>query len=156
MTTEPQHRGTIRPGADRSASLQRRFATAGMALALSTAVAFTGACTRKNQPAIDPALKAWFDDAYKPAIDDMSKAAADAPDVKGGCQAASDALQTHAAKLVKTPDAQLSQLVQGFIDERTAAYKACVDTGQDPTASVKTTEIQRRVNELTAKGRATS
>jgi hypothetical protein len=123
-------------------------------VALSAAVVFMGGCSRQNKPAIDPALKAWFDNAYKPAIDDMSKAAGAASGVKEGCQAASDALQTHAAKLVKTPDTQLTQLVQGFIDERTAAYKTCVDTGDTPTASAKTQEIQKRVNELTAKGTA--
>ena len=162
MTTEAHHRGTILPGAGRSPSLRRRLPTAPLRprgaklllLALSAAVVLMGACSRQNKSAIDPTLKAWFDDAYKPAIDDMSKAAGAASGLKEGCQAASDALQTHAAKLVKTPDSQLTQLVQGFIDERMAAYKACVDTGETPTASAKTQEIQKRVNELTAKGTA--
>jgi hypothetical protein len=167
MTTEPHHGVTIPPGAGRSPSSRRRFAIVGMAassaplrtrcarlLPLGLAVVLMGACSRHNTPNIDPALKAWIDQSFTPAMTDMATAAHNGSDLKAGCQAANDALTTQTPKLLRTPDAQLTQLVQAFIDERHDAYTKCVETGVDPTSSAKLVEVQKRVNELNAKGRA--
>lgn len=174
MTTEPhqaQWAGTTlttRPGAGRSPARRHRVPAGGLAasstplgprgarvflLALSAAIALGTACSRQNVPNIDPGIKSWFEGSYRPAVDDMSKAAGAAKTVQEGCQAASDALVTHETKLTNTPDPQLSQLIREFIDERKAEYAKCVETGTTPAPSAKIPEIQRRVNELTARGR---
>lgn len=158
MTMEPHHGGTRRHRAATtglaasSAPLRPRCAKAFL-LALSAVVALGAACSRQNTPNIDPALKSWFEDSYRPAVDDMAKAAGAAKTVQEGCQGASDALATHETRMTKTPDAQLTQLVREFIDERKAEYAKCVQTGVTPSPSAKIPQIQRRVNELTSKGR---
>ena len=150
MTMEPHSEGMTLSGPDRSASPSRRLARVGMALGLCAAVAFTGACSRRSAPTVDPVVKTWFDQAFKPATEDMATAAGAGKDVKEGCKAAGDALATHEAKLIQTPDAQLTELVKGFVAERKDAYAKCAETGETPSASAKITEIQRRVNELSS------
>ena len=148
MTMERHHAGTI------LTTRHRRVATVGISLALSAAVVLGSACSRQNAPNVDPGVKSWFENSYRPAINDMAKAAGAAKTVKEGCQAAGDALVTHENQLTKTPDSQLTQLVRQFVDERKTAYAQCVETGTDPSPSATIPQIQRRVNELNAKGRA--
>jgi hypothetical protein len=148
---ERHSEGTTVLGFDRSASPGRRLARVGVALGLSAAMAFAGACTRHNTPTVDPAVKTWFDTAFRPATDDMAKSAQAGKDVKDGCKAAGDALTTNEARMIKTPDPQLTELVKGYVAERREAWAKCAETGETPSPSAKIVEIQKRVNELTAK-----
>ena len=92
MTMDVHKEGTALPGPDRFATPGRRLARVGMALGLSAALALSGGCRRQSKPTVDPAVKAWFDDSFRPATDDMAKAAGGGKDVKEGCKAAADAL----------------------------------------------------------------
>jgi hypothetical protein len=133
---------------DRSAPRRRRLARAGIAVGLTAAVALTGAC-RRNQSGsgLSKELQAWHKD-YRSAVNDMSEAAGGGKDLKQACQDALDALKSHESKLVNAPDQQLSELAQGFVDERSEAYQKCAETGVAPEGSRKTVEMERRLREL--------
>ena len=151
MTMEPHSESTTLSELDRSAWSRGRLARVGLALGLSAAVAFAGACSRHNTPTVDPAVKSWFDNSFRPATDDMAKSAQASKDVKDGCKAAGDALTTNEARMIKTPDPQLTELVKAYVAERREAWAKCAETGESPSPSAKIVEIQKRVNDLTVK-----
>lgn len=131
-------------------SRARRLVRLGTTAGLCAVVALTGVACRRGQStrSIDPAVQAWYDNAYLPAVQDMSNAASgEGKPLKDGCRDALEALKTHEAKLVDTPDDQLNQLVQEYVNDRKAAYEKCSNDGIPPEAG-STGPIQRRVNEL--------
>jgi hypothetical protein len=149
MTTEPRSDDTTPSAPDRSATV-RRLARVGVVLGLGAALAFTGACRRSSpQRAVDPRVKTWQEKVFNPAAEDMSLAARDAKDMREGCKAALGALTSHEARLIETPDEQLTQIVKDYIADRKAAYTKCAETGEFVQGN-KIRQIQQRVNELNA------
>ncbi|MGH2689159.1 MAG: hypothetical protein ACRDKW_10185 [Actinomycetota bacterium] len=141
----------IEPGvrtATAAATRRRRLARAGMAVGLAAMVAFGGACRRSSSNEVDPGLKTYVDN-YNAAVDDMAEAAGgrDKP-LQESCKQALTALEANAAKLTDTPDDQLDRLAQEFVEERREAYTKCAETGESPSASRKTVEMEARIREL--------
>jgi hypothetical protein len=134
----------------RSGSRRPRLARAGMAVGLTAAVAFTGACGKRGQSSgsgLSDELQAWHKN-YRAAVNDMSQAAGGDKELKAACSAALSALESHEEKLVDAPDEKLAQLTQEFVDERKEAYKQCSETGEAPSGSKKTVEMEKRLREL--------